>query len=538
MVMKRSMVAFLIQLLFAFRSPLTRRARLEAENLLLRQQLIVLRRKSPTRVRPWNIDRLLLVWLYRLYPSLLDAIIIVQPETVLRWHRHGFRAYWRWKSRHVGGRPRIDCEMRALIRRMSRENPLWGAPRIHGELLMLGIEVAESTVGRYMVRRRRPPSQGWKTFLRNHAAGIASLDLFVVRTISFKLLYGLVILRHARRRLVTISVTSNPTAEWVSFVAVTQQFNTTTSMGRLTLNVLLSFAQFEREVTGERIRDKIAASKRKGIWMGGLVPLGYEVRDRQLVINEAEAATVRRIFTRYCELGSVRLLKEELDQNGARSKIRASKDGVESGGQAFSRGALYTLLRNPIYVGEIRHKGVCHPGQHAPIVDRAMWDKVAQLLREHGTGCKPRSSSTKSCVLIGKLFDESGEGLTPSHAVKGDRRYRYYVSRSLMKGSAVRMDGGWRLPAAEIERSIAAAAQSILDDQQTVISAVEEAGLDSRRIAPLLKSAPPGSGACASCGRPASHSWVTVRAGTAGGIRHASACRSRYRHRSGVPPGR
>ena len=194
----------------------TRRARLEAENLLLRQQLVVLRRKSSTRVRLWNIDRLLLVWLYRLYPSLLNAIIIVQPETVIRWHRRGFRAYWRWKSRQVGGRPRIDPEMRALIRRMSSENPLWGAPRIHGELLMLGIEVAESTVGRYMVRRRRPPSQGWKTFLRNHTAGIASLDLFVVRTISFKLLYGLVILRHARRRLVTISVTSNPTAEWIA----------------------------------------------------------------------------------------------------------------------------------------------------------------------------------------------------------------------------------------------------------------------------------------------------------------------------------
>jgi hypothetical protein len=159
---------------------------------------------------------LLLVWLYRLYPSLLDGIIIVQPETVIRWHRRGFRAYWRWKSRQVGGRPRVDSEIRALIRRMSRENPLWGAPRIHGELLMLGIEVAESTVGRYMVRRRRPPSQGWKTSLRNHTAGIASLDLFVVRTISFKLLYGLVILRHARRRLVTISVTSNPTAEWIA----------------------------------------------------------------------------------------------------------------------------------------------------------------------------------------------------------------------------------------------------------------------------------------------------------------------------------
>jgi hypothetical protein len=130
-----------------------RRARLEAENLLLRQQLVVLRRKSPTRVKLRNIDRLLLAWLCRLYPSLLDAIIIVQPETVIRWHRRGFRAYWRWKSRRVGGRPGIDCEMRELIRRMNRENPLWGAPRIHGELLMLGIEVAESTVGRYMVRR-------------------------------------------------------------------------------------------------------------------------------------------------------------------------------------------------------------------------------------------------------------------------------------------------------------------------------------------------------------------------------------------------
>src|ERR1700693_4177299 len=275
----------------------------------------------------------------------------------------------------------------------------------------------------------------------------------------------------------------------VSFVAVTQQFNTTTSMGRLTLNVLLSFAQFEREVTGERIRDKIAASKRKGIWVGGLGPLGSVVRERQLVVIEAEATTVRHIFTRYCELGSVRLLKQELDRDGVRSKIRVSKDGVESGGQAFSRGALYTLLRNPIYVGEIRHKGVCPPGQHAPIVARAIWDKVAKLLLERSTGCGARSSSTRSCVLMGKLFDENGEGLTPSHAVKGDRRYRYYVSRSLMKGPAARVDGGWRLPAAEIERSIAAAAQSILDDQQTVISAVEEAELDSSRIAPLLKSA-------------------------------------------------
>ena len=176
----------------------------------------------------------------------------------------------------------------------------------------------------------------------------------------------------------------------------------------------------------------------------------------------------------------MRLLKEELDRLGVRSKIRVSKDGVELGGQGvLTRGALATLLRNPIYVGEIRHKGVCHPGQHAPIVDRAMWDKVAKLLLERSTGCGARNSGMRSCVLMGKLFDESGGGLTPSHAVKGDRRYRYYASRSLMKGPAARVDaGGWRLPAAEIERSIAAAAQSILDDQQTVISAIEEAELD------------------------------------------------------------
>src|ERR1700694_5176054 len=169
------------------------------------------RASSRSRVRLRNIDRLIFVWLYRFFPAILNAIIVVKPETVIRWHGRGFRAYWRWKSRHLGGRPRIDSETRALIRHMNHENPLWGAPRIHGELLMLGIEVAESTVGRYMVRRRRPPSKGWKTFLRNHAAGIASLDLFVVRTISFKLLYGLVILRHARRRLVIVSVSTNPT---------------------------------------------------------------------------------------------------------------------------------------------------------------------------------------------------------------------------------------------------------------------------------------------------------------------------------------
>ena len=210
------MVEFLARLLLVARFRLKSRARLEAENLVLRQQVIVLSRKSRSRVQLRNIDRLVFVWLYRLFPSILNAITVVKPETVIGWHRRGFRAYWRWKSRRRGGGPRIDREIHDLIRRMNKENPLWGAPRIHSELLMLGIEVAESTVARHMIRRQGPPSQGWKTFLRNHAAGIASIDLFVVRTISFKLLYGLVILRHARRRLVSVSVTNNPTAEWIA----------------------------------------------------------------------------------------------------------------------------------------------------------------------------------------------------------------------------------------------------------------------------------------------------------------------------------
>src|SRR6266436_3875441 len=210
------MFALLTKILLVVRSRLKSRARLEAENIVPRQQVIVLSRKSPSRVWLRSIDRLIFVWMYRPFPSILNAITVVKPETVIRWHQRGFRAYWRWKSRRRGGRPKIDREIRDLIRGMSKENSLWGAPRIHGELLMLGIEVAESTVARYMMRRLGPPSQGWKTFLRNHAAGIASLDLFVVRTISFKLLYGLVILRHARRRLVMISVTTNPTAEWIA----------------------------------------------------------------------------------------------------------------------------------------------------------------------------------------------------------------------------------------------------------------------------------------------------------------------------------
>ena len=188
----------------------------DAEILFLRQQLLVLRRSAPARLRLRNSDRLIFVWLYRLFPSLLDAAVIFKPETLVRWHRGGFRLFWHWKSRRRAGRPAVPMGIRSLVRQMSRENPLWGAPRIHGELLKLGLEIAQSSVAKYIERRRGPPSQGWKTFLRNHAPHIAAVDLFVVPTIGFRLLYGLAILRLDRRHLVWTNVTANPTAEWIA----------------------------------------------------------------------------------------------------------------------------------------------------------------------------------------------------------------------------------------------------------------------------------------------------------------------------------
>jgi transposase InsO family protein len=190
--------------------------RLEAENAALRHQLIVLRRTFRGRVRFTNHDRWFFVQLYRWFPSILMVLTIIRPATLVRWHRAGFRCYWRWKSRRRGGRPQIEADLRALIRRMSVENPLWGAPRIHGELLKLGFAVAQSSVAKYMVKRRGPPSQGWRTFLHNHAPDIAAMDLFVVPTIGFKLLYGFVIVRIDRRDLAWINVTTNPTAEWIA----------------------------------------------------------------------------------------------------------------------------------------------------------------------------------------------------------------------------------------------------------------------------------------------------------------------------------
>ncbi len=192
------------------------KSRLEAENAVLRHQSIVLRRKVQGRVRLTNNDRWFLIQLYRWFPSILQVLKIVQPETLVRWHRAGFHCYWRWKSRLRGGRPQIEADLRALIRQMSMENPLWGAPRIHGELLKLGFDVAQSSVAKYIVKRRGPPSQGWLTFLRNHAPDSAAMDLFVVPTIGFDLLYAFVIVRLGRRSLVWINVTTNPTAEWIA----------------------------------------------------------------------------------------------------------------------------------------------------------------------------------------------------------------------------------------------------------------------------------------------------------------------------------
>jgi transposase InsO family protein len=210
------MIEFLSLVAHVLVSPFKTRARLEAEIILLRHQVNVLRRRLPTKPKLTVVDRLLFVWLYRLFPSVLAVITIVQPETVIRWHRTGFRLYWRWKSRSRGGRPRVPIDIQRLIREMSLANRLWGAPRIHGELLKLGIEVAQSTVAKYMARRGRGSSQTWKTFLRHHTAGIAATDFLIVPTIGFRLLFVLVILRHQRRRLISLSVTANPTAEWIA----------------------------------------------------------------------------------------------------------------------------------------------------------------------------------------------------------------------------------------------------------------------------------------------------------------------------------
>jgi site-specific DNA recombinase len=243
-------------------------------------------------------------------------------------------------------------------------------------------------------------------------------------------------------------------AHGVSFISVTQAFNTTTSMGRLTLNMLLSFAQFEREITGERIRDKVAASKRKGIWMGGAVPLGYRVENRALHVVDSEAEFVRALFRRYLELGSVVRLKTALDTENVRSPSRMSTSGRTTGGVLISRGHLYWILSNPIYVGRLRHKRQTHHGLHSGIVDVEIWERVQQRLASQ-TQTRRASQPDDHAFLVGKLYDDRGNRMGASHAAKGGRRWRYYVSRTALSGRKQEAGSVVRIPASEIENLIA-----------------------------------------------------------------------------------
>jgi DNA invertase Pin-like site-specific DNA recombinase len=241
----------------------------------------------------------------------------------------------------------------------------------------------------------------------------------------------------------------------VSFVSVTQQFNTTTSMGRLTLNVLLSFAQFEREVTAERIRDKIAASKQKGLWMGGVVPLGYMVKDRKLLINEEEADTVRIIFRRYLEVGSLTALQVDLTQRGIRTKARIV-NGKAVGGIPFYKGPLAHLLKNRIYAGEIDHKGKVHPGQHTAIIDRETFEAVQTRLASQAAVYK-RIRRPSGSLLLGRLYDDAGNRMTSTHAQKGSTHYRYYISTILNHDGEHKLGSIHRISTPEIEAIVIAA---------------------------------------------------------------------------------
>ena len=273
-----------------------------------------------------------------------------------------------------------------------------------------------------------------------------------------------------------------------SFVSVTQQFNTTTSMGRLTLNMLLSFAQFEREIAGERIRDKIAASKRKGMWMGGNLSLGYDVFDRKLVINEQEAQTVRHIFQRYVELGSVRLLKEDLNRHGIVSKKRESASGNLKGAKTFSRGALYLMLQNRLYRGQISHKGDTFPGQHDPIIEAELWDSVQDRLAANRNDRATGVGVIDTSLLAGLIFDEDGDRLTPSHATKGNKRYRYYISPDqLEENDNTKSKAIIRIPAGDIESLILRELREFLSDTSKISEALASFQLNANSLDHALK---------------------------------------------------
>jgi len=274
-----------------------------------------------------------------------------------------------------------------------------------------------------------------------------------------------------------------------SFVSVTQAFNTTTSMGRLTLNVLLSFAQFEREVGAERVRDKIAASKKKGMWMGGVCPIGYDVRERALVVNEAEAETVRLIFRLYLQLGSVLVLESELRKRGVLSKRRVGRGGGETGGKPFTRGALYVLLRNPLYVGRVRHRDQSYPGQHEAIVDDDTFDRAQRLLDANSVGRRAGACGTEKfgALLVGRLFDEHGRRMSPSHTNKGGKRYSYYVSRTDDPDTAEHPIV--RAPAGELEALVIARLQAFLLDPRALLGVLEEAPRPAEALEKALSAA-------------------------------------------------
>jgi site-specific DNA recombinase len=274
-------------------------------------------------------------------------------------------------------------------------------------------------------------------------------------------------------------------ARGASFISITQAFSTTTSMGRLTLNVLLSFAQFEREVGAERVRDKIASSKKKGMWMGGTVPLGYDVQDRKLVVNEEQAETVRTIFARYIALRSVILLEDDLKERGIVSARRISKRGRASGGTAFTRGALYNLLQNVAYIGKVRHRVETYAGQHDAILDADIFDEAQAILTANRADHRHGKGAREPSILTGLLFDEQGQRLTPSHTTKGSKRFRYYVGRSPGRESARR----FRIPAREIERKVIGEVADWISDAHRIEACLSTGEADAVALEALLLTA-------------------------------------------------